>query len=168
MKDVFIKCEQLSLLHLPLMRNKMNKNLTPQTKDNLVQEAIQALEHSYSSYSNYAVGAALLTTDGQIFRGANIENAVYPLTICAERVAVFKAVSEGNRSFQAIAVATKDGGSPCGSCRQVLAEFGLDTDVIITDTHGKIHHQTTVGELLPHSFGPENLKTKYGRIIILC
>jgi cytidine deaminase len=126
-------------------------------KQELVQAAIKARRGSYSPYSNYAVGAALLTRGGQVFLGANVENAVFPMSICAERVAVFKAVTEGQHEFSAIAVATHDGGTPCGACRQVLAEFGLDTLVIIADDKGKIYHEMTVDQLLPESFGPQNL-----------
>ncbi len=112
---------------------------------------------AYTPYSHYAVGAALLTASGKIYDGVNVENASYPITICAERVAVFKAISEGERSFQAIAVVTRNGGSPCGACRQVLAEFGQDTLVIIADESGKIHRQVTVAELLPGAFKPQDL-----------
>ena len=94
----------------------------------------------------------------EVVEGVNIENAVYPLTICAERVAIFKAVSEGHRSFKAIAVVTKNGGTPCGSCRQVMAEFGLDTVVYIADSKGKLYHTVTVDQLLPYSFGEVDLK----------
>ncbi len=132
--------------------------LTDQTRKHLIQRAVQARSSAYAPYSNYAVGAALLTSSGKIYEGVNIENAAYPVTICAERVAVFKAVSEGERHFQAIAVATRDGGSPCGSCRQVLAEFGLDTRVWIANENGELLHDVTVGELLPFAFTPTNLK----------
>ena len=103
------------------------------------------------------VGAALLTVSGKIYLGVNVENAAYPTGICAERVAVFKAVSEGEMQFAAIAVATENGGSPCGSCRQVLAEFGLDTVVLITTTTGQLVMESTVAGLLPGSFGPADL-----------
>ena len=131
--------------------------LTDESRQNLIQIAIEAQKWSYSPYSKYPVGAALLTKSGKIYEGTNIENAVYPMTICAERVAVFKAVSAGERQFEAIAVATRDAGSPCGGCRQVLAEFGLETAVVIADLEGKIQLETTVAELLPESFGPSNL-----------
>ena len=98
-----------------------------------------------------------------LFTGVNVENAAYPTTICAERVAVFKAVSEGEREFEVIAVVTDNGGSPCGSCRQVLAEFGLDTIVLIADGQGKLIKQTTVKELLPEAFTPESLSRKFRR-----
>lgn len=127
-------------------------------KQQLIEAAIQARRHAYAPYSRYTVGAALLTADGRVFTGANVENAVYPLTICAERAAVVSAVSGGEQSFKAIAVATKDAGTPCGACRQVLAEFGLDIQVIITDDQGRVKHNLTVDELLPRSFGPTNLE----------
>jgi cytidine deaminase len=87
-----------------------------------------------------------------------VENAVYPLSICAERVAVFKAVSEGENQFEAIAVVTRDGGSPCGSCRQVLSEFGSETIILLADDQGNIVLETTVDDLLPNAFGPANLE----------
>ena len=89
--------------------------LTDEIREKLVQSAIQARRWAYVPYSNYAVGAALLTASGRIYDGVNVENAAYPTTICAERVAVFKAISEGEREFTAIAVVTANGGSPCGS-----------------------------------------------------
>ena len=131
--------------------------LTKEMKNRLIQKAIEAYDRAYAPYSNYSVGAALLTDTGEIFTGVNIENAVYPLGICGERTAIFKAVSEGYRSFQAIAVVTRNGGTPCGSCRQVMAEFGLDTLVLIANTSGKLLVQYTVAELLPNSFGEEDL-----------
>ncbi len=124
----------------------------------LVGTAIEVRHWAYAPYSNYPVGAALLTASGRIYDGVNVENAAYPNTICAERVAVFKAVSEGEHSFQAIVVVNKNGASPCGACRQVLAEFGLDTLVIIADEDGKIHRQAAVKELLPGAFLPDDLR----------
>lgn len=129
-----------------------------ETKEKLIQKAVEAMGEAYAPYSEYAVGAAVLTESGEIYDGINIENAVYPLTICAERVAIFKAVSEGERSFKAIAVATRNGGSPCGSCRQVMAEFGLDTIVFIADADGKLVNTTTVAELLPLAFSEADIK----------
>jgi cytidine deaminase len=123
----------------------------------LIQRALQAREWAYAPYSNYTVGAALLTTSGRIYEGVNVENAAYPDSMCAERVAIYKAVSEGERKFVAIAVVTKDGGSPCGSCRQVLAEFGLDTVVLIANEQGMLLNETTVAELLPQAFNSTSL-----------
>lgn len=131
--------------------------MTEEKHKELIKIATEAMQWSYSNYSGYAVGSALLTRSGKVYDGANIENAVFPLTMCAERVAVFKAASQGEREFEAIAVVTRDGGSPCGSCRQVLAEFGLDTIVLIADDQGNLRQTTSVGELLPLSFGPQNL-----------
>jgi cytidine deaminase len=124
----------------------------------LAARAVEARRWAYAPYSNYPVGAALLTASGKIYDGVNVENAAYPDSICAERTAVFKAVSEGEREFVAVAVASADGGgTPCGSCRQVLAEFGLDTAVLIADSAGRIVKRTTVRDLLPDSFGPQQL-----------
>jgi cytidine deaminase len=132
--------------------------LTNEIKDKLIQRAKEAWGRAYAPYSNYNVGAALLTKSGEIYDGVNVENAVYPVGICGERTAIFKAVSEGHRSFQAIAVVTKNGGTPCGACRQVMAEFGLDTIVLIANTDGELIHQLTVAELLPYSFGEKDIK----------
>lgn len=126
----------------------------------LIQAAKKAQLSAYAPYSKYPVGAALLTDSGKVFLGANVENAAYPDSICAERVAVFKAVTEGERSFQAIAVVTRDGGAPCGSCRQVLAEFALDAQVFIANEKGELIREGTVSDLLPGAFGPSNLKVK--------
>jgi cytidine deaminase len=132
--------------------------LTDETKTKLIQAASDARQWAYTPYSNYPVGAALLTASGRVYDGVNVDNAAYPTTMCAERVAIYKAVSEGERNFVALAVVTANGGSPCGSCRQVLAEFGLDTLVIIADAEGKIVREMTAGELLPEAFSPEDLR----------
>ncbi|MCB9133885.1 MAG: cytidine deaminase [Anaerolineales bacterium] len=134
--------------------------LTDNQRDQLIQIALQTRNWAYAPYSNYPVGAALLTTSGKIYEGVNVESAAYPTTMCAERVAVFKAVSEGEREFEAIAVVTRNGGTPCGSCRQVLAEFGLDTLVLIADDRGTLLQETHVSELLPSAFGPKDLNEK--------
>jgi cytidine deaminase len=123
----------------------------------LIDLANEARKKSYAPYSNYHVGAALKTRSGRIFTGVNVESAAYPTTMCAERVAVYKAVSEGELEFEVIAVATDNGGSPCGGCRQVLAEFGLDTVVLIAEGSGKLVSEMTVGELLPGAFTPKHL-----------
>lgn len=135
----------------------MVMKLKDEQRQQLVEAAVQARNWAYAPYSKYAVGAALLTDSGKIYEGVNIENAAYPTTICAERVAVFKAVSEGERHFTAIAVVTSNAGTPCGSCRQVLSEFGVDTLVLIADTQGSVKQVTTVGELLPGAFLPSDL-----------
>jgi cytidine deaminase len=124
----------------------------------LIDLANEARRRAYAPYSKYRVGAALRTKSGRIFIGVNIENAAYPTSMCAERTAVFKAVSEGERDFEGIAVVTDNGGSPCGGCRQVLAEFGLDTAVLIADGKGQLVKQTSVGELLPEAFTPQKLQ----------
>jgi cytidine deaminase len=97
----------------------------------LIKKAIDASKNSYSPYSNYKVGSAILAKNGEIFTGTNIENASYGTTVCAERIAIFNAVSNGNKDLKAIAIYTKDGGFPCGACLQVLAEFSPNIDVII-------------------------------------
>jgi len=131
--------------------------LTNEEKRDLIHAAKQARKWAYVPYSHYPVGAALLTQSGIVYEGVNIENAAFPTTMCAERVAVFKAVSEGEKQFEAIAIVTANAGMPCGSCRQVLSEFGLDTLVIIADTEGQIAHELTVGDLLPGAFRPGDL-----------
>ena len=123
----------------------------------LIQFATVAREQSYSPYSNFAVGAALLCQDGTVYQGCNIENASFGMTNCAERTAIFKAVSEGHRLFQAIAVIadTKGPCAPCDACRQVMVEFNIPT-IILTNLKG--HTQVyTLDELLPLSFGPKDL-----------
>jgi len=131
--------------------------ITIDQRNQLIARAIQIRERAYAPYSGYAVGAALLTENGKIFTGVNVENAAYPASICAERTAVFKAVSEGEKAFIAIAVATENAGSPCGSCRQVLSEFGLDMLVYMVDPEGNIREEATVQELLPFAFQPSDL-----------
>ncbi len=127
------------------------------TRQDLVQLAISASQKAYAPYSNYPVGAALLTPDGQIFTGCNVENATYPAGICAERTALVKAISEGVRDFSTIAVVTKAGGSPCGICRQMLYEFAPDLRVIIADINGTIHHDISLKDLLPLGFSGTDL-----------
>jgi len=122
----------------------------------LIAQALEAREHAYAPYSRYRVGAALLGRSGRVYTGANVENAAYPLTTCAERIAVAKAVSEGEREFIALAVATANGAPPCGSCRQIMCEFGKETTVLIADTNGN-YRETTVAELLPDGFRAEDL-----------
>ena len=124
---------------------------------NLVQAAVDAAEFAYIPYSNYAVGAALRASDGTIYGGCNVENAAYPATICAERVALVKAISEGQRQFDAIAVVTPNGGSPCGVCRQMLYEFAPDLRVILATSAGEVVYEGVLSDLLPRGFGPESL-----------
>ena len=130
----------------------------------LCRLALEARKRSYVPYSGYAVGAALLTTDGKIYIGCNIENASYTPTICAERTAIFKAVSEGDLSFAAIAIAggPKDKepetyAPPCGVCRQVIREFCGDTFEILLAKSVDEYKVCTLGELFPLSFGPDDL-----------
>ena len=134
--------------------------ITEQEKQSLIDLANTARQRAYAPYSNYPVGAALRTKNGRIFTGVNIENAAYPHTICAERVAIFKAVSEGEKEFEVISVVTDNGGSPCGGCRQVMAEFGLDIIVLMADGSGKPIKESTVHELLPEAFTPRHLRNK--------
>ncbi len=124
----------------------------------LVQAAVAARRRAYAPYSRFAVGAALLASDGRVFTGCNVENASYGLTVCAERVALFRAVAEGAREFVAIAVACGESPcSPCGACRQVLREFAPDLTVLLADGEGKRWERTTLSHLLPRSFGPSDL-----------
>lgn len=125
--------------------------------EKLIASAMEVRKWAYVPYSHYAVGAAVLTDSGRIYDGINVESAAFPTTMCAERVAIFKAVSEGERKFEVIAVVTENAGSPCGSCRQVMAEFGLDTVVLIADAEGNIKLESTVAELLPQAFTPKDL-----------
>jgi cytidine deaminase len=124
----------------------------------LARRALAARKHSYSPYSNFRVGAALLTKSGKIYTGCNIENSSYGLTICAERTALFKAISEGEKKFAAIAIASDENGftPPCGACRQVIMDLAGDVDVILTKKNGttKVLRMT---ELLPHAFTKTNL-----------
>jgi cytidine deaminase len=126
----------------------------------LLDAAREAREHAYAPYSRYLVGAAVLTDDGEIFAGANVENASYPLSVCAERSAVQRAASEGARRLVAVAVvgSSPDGPAwPCGGCRQVLNEFGQDL-VVISEDPGGMRHERELAELLPDAFGPEDLR----------
>jgi len=150
--------------------------ITEEMKSHLVEQAFLARESSYSPYSRFKVGAAILSSDGRIFLGANVENASYGATICAERTAAVKAVTEGAKSFAAIAVVgaeegadfikNKDYAFPCGICRQVLREFvpaSGELLVLAARAPGD-YREMTLDALLPHSFGPEDLSyLKEGR-----
>lgn len=119
----------------------------------LVEMAVAARESAYAPYSNFQVGAALLTADGQIVTGCNVENASYGLCFCAERTAIVKAVSQGVQKFTAIAVATEGGGTPCGACRQFIAEFcNGETRIIVHDTKTNQNVDYTLDDLLPNAF----------------
>jgi cytidine deaminase len=127
--------------------------------EQLIEEAKKARDKAYVPYSKFGVGAALLTTDGKVYHGCNIENAAYSMCNCAERTALFKAYSEGDRNFQLLAVVadTDRPCSPCGACRQVISELcPRDMKVILTNLKGDIQ-EITVEELLPGAFSPEDL-----------
>lgn len=124
--------------------------------EDLIAKAMEAREQAYAPYSHFAVGAALLAKSGRVYTGCNVENASYGLSICAERTAVFKAVSEGERDFEALAVVTENGVTPCGACRQVLLEFGEDIQVIVADEAGGCR-VFGLQELLPEAFNSEDL-----------
>jgi len=130
------------------------------THKELAQKAIEAKSKAHASYSNFHVGAALLTESGKIYQGANIENSSYSLTICAERTAVFQAILEGERKFKSIAIAgdTEDYLSPCGACRQVLLDLcGKDLEVLMVNKIGD-YKKLTLNELIPFSFSEEHLR----------
>ena len=135
-------------------------SLTNQEKQTLIDLANTARQHAYVPYSNYPVGSVVRTKTGRLYSGVNVENAAYPQTMCAERVAIFKAVSEGEKEFEVITVVTENGGSPCGGCRQVMAEFGLDTIVLLADGSGNLVKEMTVKELLPEAFTPDRLANR--------
>lgn len=130
--------------------------MTHPDQNRLVAAACAIRERAYARYSNFAVGAALLTESGQIVTGCNVENASYGLAVCAERNAVFTAIGQGLSRFQAIAVATAGGVTPCGACRQVLAEFCDDVPIWVVDVNapGQVL-ETSLAQLLPLRFGPE-------------
>jgi cytidine deaminase len=133
-------------------------SMTPKA---LMAEAVRARKRAYAPYSRFPVGAALLTKDGRIYHGCNVENASYGLAICAERNAVWKAVSEGATGFTAIAVTARDGrgAPPCGSCRQVLHEFAPNASVYWRDSRGRILKRK-LSELLPNAFNLEELRKR--------
>lgn len=132
--------------------------ITTEQKSELVRIAWDYQKQAYAPYSGYLVGSAVLAEDGKIYGGNNIENSAYPSGLCAERVAIFKAVSEGNRRILAVCVVTKNAGSPCGACRQVMREFAaLDMPIFIANEQGEIVWETSMDGILPRSFGPESL-----------
>ena len=124
--------------------------------ERLVAVATAVREAAYTPYSHFAVGAALLTPAGAVYRGCNVENASYGLSVCAERNAIFHAVAEGVRQFSAVAVVTENAVTPCGACRQVLAEFNPEMIVIVADLAG-VRRVYRLSELLPDAFGPAHL-----------
>lgn len=131
--------------------------ITPAQRQALEQAACASRKRAYAPYSNYQVGAAVLTAAGTIYTGVNIENVAYNPSICAERVAIFKAVEAGEREIVAVAVCTRDGGTPCGPCRQVMREFAADLPVYICDEAGA-SRETSLRSLLPDAFGPDHLQ----------
>jgi homotetrameric cytidine deaminase len=136
---------------------------TPEQEQQLIVAATEARSRAYVPYSHYAVGAAILMADGQIHSGCNVENASYGLTSCAERNAIFGMIGRTRdadaRRIRAVAVVTagSDPATPCGACRQVIREFGRGAAIIIANTGGTVFLRTTLDDLLPHSFGPEQL-----------
>ena len=124
--------------------------------DILAQKAIAVRKNAYAEYSKFTVGAAVECGDGSIFSGCNVENASYGLTICAERVALCNAVAAGHRKFERIAIATAGGFTPCGACRQFMAEFAADLNVTLIDTSNNSIRVLTLAELLPHGFRLNN------------
>lgn len=127
--------------------------------DELFDAARAARRNAYVPYSHYAVGAAVLAKSGKVYAGCNVENAAYPTSLCAERVAIVKAISEGERELVALAVVTSNAGSPCGACRQVFSEFAEDDAVILLATaRGNWRKKFTMKQILPDRFGPEHLK----------
>ena len=130
----------------------VNDDLPPAEQE-LIEAAVNVRANAYAPYSRFLVGAALLTNDGKVVTGVNVENASYGLTMCAERVAVGAAVAAGHRQFSAIAIASRGGVSPCGACRQVLAQFGIDLDIWLVDAddvHGL--RRSSLRSLLPDAF----------------
>ncbi|MCF6461071.1 cytidine deaminase [Clostridium sp. Cult3] len=126
-------------------------------KRHLIKKALEAQQKAYVPYSHFKVGAAVLTENGEIYTGCNIEIASYSPTLCAERTAIFKAVSEGHKKIKAIAVVgDSDFTYPCGVCRQVIREFGKDAIIIVANSEDE-YREYNLDELLPYSFGPEDL-----------
>ena len=127
----------------------------------IVSAAIRVRDAAYAPYSKFLVGASLLGDSGTIYHGCNVENVSYGLTICAERVAITNAISQGERKFRAMALCTSSAGTPCGGCRQVLAEFvGSDFPILITDPTGTVHRVVTLNDLLPDRFELPQTATK--------
>ena len=152
------------IIHQHLMVADKQLDIPPNVEKiipELIDASVQVKSHSYSPYSKFRVGAALLTKGGQIYRGCNVENASYGLSVCAEVCAYVKAVSDGHREFRAIAVTTdmtENFATPCGACRQFISEFG--DCLIIVSRADKQYRVCTIEELLPYSFSPADLKKK--------
>jgi len=125
-------------------------------KDSVIKEAIAMRKQAVAPYSNYTVGAAVLTESGEIIGGCNVESSSYGLTCCAERIAIYNALSAGHKKFTALAVATDNGGKPCGACRQVIWDICDDIKIYTVDGDGNIL-ETTSADLLPDAFGEDML-----------
>lgn len=124
----------------------------------LIQAALAVREQAHAPYSKFQVGAALQTSDGATITGANVESASYGLSCCAERVAIFKALTENHRNFSAFAIASPGGAAPCGACRQIIAEFAPDATLILVDSsNSNTPHITDIKYLLPNAFTGNNL-----------
>lgn len=139
---------------------KHTSNISSMESEELIQIAREAKDNAYQPYSEYAVGAALLTEDGTVFKGVNIENITYDMCSHAERTAVKSAIANGERRFKCLAISTEaeDGEPPCGTCRQYLAEFCEDSFTIYSDTGDENYEQYTLGEIFPYAFRPQNVK----------
>ncbi|OGO05583.1 MAG: cytidine deaminase [Chloroflexi bacterium RBG_13_56_8] len=134
----------------------MNRDaFSPEWRE-LIDAASKARGNAYAPYSRFPVGAAVRAASGRIYAGCNVENASFGLTVCAERVAIWKAVSEGERDLQALAVVTEDGSAPCGACRQVMSEFVKDMPIAVADVTGHVR-LTSLAELFPYPFSPISL-----------
>jgi cytidine deaminase len=128
-------------------------HMPPQIKQKLIDAALSARSHAYAPYSKFQVGAAVLTEDGTITTGANVENASYSLTICAERVAAAAAIAAGHQKIQTVAIASPGAAAPCGACRQFLTEFGKEIDILLIDTDNpKNIKEIALNDLLPQQF----------------
>ncbi len=138
--------------------SKEGENTVNENYEKLIKVAEKARKRAYTPYSKFKVGAAILSSDGKIFTGCNIENASFGLTVCAERVAILKAISEGSSKFEAIAIVgdTNRPCSPCGACRQVISEFGKDIKIIMYNLKGDIKIKK-IDELLPEAFNKNDL-----------
>lgn len=127
----------------------------------LIEKAVEVMKQAYAPYSKFGVGAALLTKSGKVFTGFNIENSSYGASVCAERVAIFKAVSEGEKEFDTLVVATvtDEPSSPCGICRQVISEFSNDLRILLVNDKGKVI-ETSIEKLLPLAFTKDKLEER--------
>lgn len=132
--------------------------MSDHTLSSLIEQATAVAQNAYAPYSHYAVGSALLAADGHTFVGCNVENAAYPVTFCAERGALASAISQGARDFTTLVIATRDGGSPCGMCRQALFEFTPLLRVVCITFDGHITLDAPLNELLVAGFTPASLR----------